>query len=144
MLPLPHESVELDGVKFTTTKFPAVQGFTLLTRLTKAIGGALVVLSRLDPNSELAPGVLIEALGALDPAEVEALLPKVLAGTSALVEDGGKSRQVHLNSTTNIDSVFNGREMSVMFKVIGHALKTNYGNFSLGTAAETATAAAAA
>lgn len=107
----------------------------VLASLVKVAGPALSVLSAAGSDTELsaiAPQ-LGAALAGLKPAEASDLVCKLLSGTRAFVKDkAGASRLVELNSQDKINTVFSGR-LKVMFQVVAHAIRTNFGDFAQGS-----------
>jgi hypothetical protein len=132
---LKTETTTIDGILFTTTQLPAMRGFELLARLVKMIGPALGALTSADPTADLsamAPA-LAGALTNINPQEASALVVDIFSCTTALISDSTGGRQVQLSDRTNIDLVFSSR-LKVMFQVLAHAIKVNFGDFSGGSA----------
>ncbi len=127
---LKTEKVTVDGIEFQTTQFPAMRAFELLARLVKSLGPAVGALTNLDPTMDLthAGPQLMAGLATLNPAEAAKLVEEVLTCTTALVDN----KLIPLNSRENIDVVFSSK-LKMMFKVLGHALKVNYQDFSAGS-----------
>jgi hypothetical protein len=128
------ESVDYDGVTFTTQQLPAMRSYRLLARLLKVAGPALTTLASLSPETSVmdAAPMIGGALGGLDPDDAAGLALEILSGTTATwAGDDGKMKKRQLGSQTVIDEVFSGR-LRIMLQVLGHALKVNYSDFRLG------------
>lgn len=131
---LQTKNVEIDDIEFQTTQFPAMRAFEILASLIKVAGPVLTLIANADQTADLstlAPQ-LSGALSGLKPSEAADLLKSMFSSTRAIVRDGGKLKIVELNSEERINSVFSGKLM-MMFQVFGHALRTNYGDFSVGS-----------
>lgn len=133
---LKREDSSIDGMTFTVVQFPAMYGFGLLARLAKTIGPALTALSSVRDETQLTTlgPVLHEALGALDPDEAQRLVLDVLKSTSVLIPDATGGRKLEFSDRAKIDEVFSGR-LTMLFKVIGFALRVNFSDFVLGSGA---------
>ena len=134
---LKTESLELDGITFSTTQFGAMRAFKLMARLIKQVGPAMGALTGAEATTELSTmgPALVGALESLDPDEAARLLLDILAGTSALV-DGKNMDFIGKTAQSNFDIVFTGR-LGTMFKVVGAALQLNYSDFFAGVTPET-------
>ncbi len=132
MMQLKSDTLELEGIRFSTQQFMAMRSFSLLARLTKTVGPALGALMKLNPASQLEDvgSELAAAFSTLDPDEATKLVPEILAMTSALID----GKQSLLNSTSAIDNVFSGR-LKTMFQVLAFVLKCNYADFMPGSSA---------
>lgn len=128
---LKTEEQEIDGLKVTTTQFPAMYAFRLLARLARSVGPVMGAFQGASPDTDLADLApqLSSALSVLDPDEVDKLVLEVLKCTSVWSPDG--SRKVELSDRAKIDEVFSGRIMT-MFKVLGFCLKVNFSDFVTG------------
>ena len=129
------KSVTIDGVEFQTDQFPAMHALEVLAQLVRVAGPALSILSSANPETELsdlAPQ-LGAALSGLKPADANELVRKLLSQTRAFVQakDGG-TRIVELTTEEKINQVFSGK-LKVLFQVVGHSIRTNYGDFSEGS-----------
>lgn len=131
---LKSESVEFDGIIFETTQFPAMRAYGLLARLVKVIGPAMSVLAGADKDTRLEDmgPVLGGALANVTPAEAQSLLLEIFGSSTAQVTDQTGPRILQLGTQAGVDQVFTGR-LKVMFKVLAHALKVNFGDFSEGS-----------
>lgn len=128
-------SERIDDIDFKTTQLPAMQSFTLLTRLTKVAGPVFTALGTMQGQGDLLELVplLSHALKDMNPEEMTALALEVLKGTSAVVQDPLRgTRQIDLLTPPSVDLVFSGRLLT-MLKVMLHAIKTNYGDFLPGS-----------
>ena len=127
---LKTEPVEIDGIKFETTQFPAMAAFRLMARLIKVIGPAMGVLkgATKDTTLESLAPALGAALSNVSPDEAQSIALEILKCTTA--EVGGVL--IGLTGQAPVDQVFSGR-LSMLFKVLAHALKVNYGDFSEGS-----------
>jgi hypothetical protein len=112
--------------------------------LISVLGEGFAAVAQMDPNAELslASGPLLGALSRLDPRAALALLPKILASTTAIVQDERGSKQISLGSSKNIDMVFKGLPFFTVFKVAAHALRVQFGNFSVGSGSDAPAATA--
>lgn len=131
---LQTKELEIGDITFQTTQFPAMRAFEVLASLIKVGGPVLALIANADQTADLstiAPQ-LSSALSGLKASEAKTLLQDMLANTRAIVRDGGKLKIIELTSEEKINSVFSGKLM-VMFQVFGHALRTNYGDFSVGS-----------
>ncbi len=132
---LKSEDYEVGEFKFSTTQFPAMRAFELMTQLAKTIGPALAALQSLDKDTELSAlgPILSSALSNLTKTDATALVLDILAGTQATVPGpGGQRTIVQLTSRAALDAVFSAR-LKMMFQVLGHAIKVNYADFSEGS-----------
>lgn len=127
---LKEEETEIEDLKFSTQQFPAMRAFALLAKITKAVGPALMSLMQTHADSDLASGeTMATAFAQMDPDQATRLVPEILASTSCTLTDG---KEMSFSKKENIDIIFSGR-LGMMFKVIGHALKVNYSDFSSGS-----------
>lgn len=139
-------STQIEGVEFFTTKYMPTRAYELMFELISVLGEGFLAIAQADPNTEisLANGTTLNALSRLDPKAALALIPKILAGTTAVVQDERGGKQIPLGSQKNIDMVFKDLPFFTMFKVAAHALQVQFGNFSLGSAPAGAPQTAAA
>jgi len=125
---------EIDGILVKTVQLPAMRAFKLLARLAKAVGPALGVLTKFDPNTQLeaVAGEFAGAFASLDADEAERLVPEILIKTTVFIPDerGGSEK---LLTKDRIDDIFTGRLMT-LFRVVGFALQVNFQDFYAGSA----------
>jgi hypothetical protein len=130
------EEKVIADMRFVTTKLPAMRSFKLLTRLVKAVGPAIGALMKLDPDLQLesAGAELGGAFASIDANEAEALIPEIFSTTSVFISDATGGREMPLNKRENIDMVFSGPGLKVMFQALGFVLGVNYRDFGVGSA----------
>lgn len=137
---------EIDGVRYTSTKIPAMRATKLQGRLVRALGpsavriaGSLVAaigaegggleqfeLERV--NFGEIGGALSEAFSNLDDSATETLIREILSETSYF-DDKGVPRKLFAGpGTGEFDRHFTG-ELPRMWKVVGFALGVNFGGF---------------
>lgn len=124
------EQVNLDGVTYSITQYPATRGQQLLVKLMKVFGKSLGLLADQAKGGvdlmSLEVTSVIEALVAnLEPEESTALIKEILTGTQ--VHDGGHIREI------NFDLDFAGRYLH-LGKLLKEVLVFQYGDFLGGLA----------
>jgi hypothetical protein len=124
--PSRNEPREIDGVTYVASPLPATQALRILTRLTKMVGEAALVLAAKgrealdDLPADVLTYTVQTILGRLSEAEVEATIKELLA--SVYVHGADQSVAVTFNEH------FRGR-MAALFRVVQLALEVNYRDF---------------
>lgn len=119
--------LEIDGVRYTTTQYPATGGHKLLIRLAKVAGGPLVsVMSAGGLGADVTPDLIAKAIdslmGAVDEDMVDKLVKDALA-TTEVMEDSGRKALIAC-----FDIHFAGR-YGHLYKVLKEVLAFQYGDF---------------
>ena len=122
--------LEIDGVKYFTTQYPATKGHKLLIRLVKMLGksvtSAMSVAGEniLDAkiNGELIGAAIEPLLESLDENTADKLVKDILETTDVIDEKGKTSL------LTAFDVHFAGR-YGHLYKVLKEVLAFQYGNF---------------
>jgi hypothetical protein len=121
---LKTETRTIDELEVSVTQLPAMRSLALLPRLSKL---ALPAFMKADDPAFMKADVIIlvgELLAGLEPAEAQALVRDLNAGTT--VQQDGKLKP--LTSDQLIDSVFNGKVMTLL-KVTMFAVEVNFADF---------------
>lgn len=130
---------KIGDLSVTTVKHPVMRGLALKARLFAMLAPALKHLDALESAAKgqsvadmslpaLAP-VLTALAGTLDPNTLPDLVVEILSGTTVTVPGAdGKPTLMDLDRT-GIEAVFNSRPDTLLFQVIGHALKANFTGF---------------
>lgn len=127
--------IEVDGkpVRFQLTQLPGLRAGTLLVRIGKIVGPALTKATALTDAKSGGPnmGALVDAVGELSdylkPEDFESITLQLLEGCSYWNSD---EDLIDLDRK-GLDQMFRGN-IDALFKLIGAALKANYGNFFKG------------
>ena len=131
-----HDTLVIDDLSFETVQFKPMRAATLVAKLLKLLGGALIAITEAGPEADLASvaSSIQGALSDLDPNIVAPLICEILSGTAVTYNDPDKGLQRKgLASSEVVDQVFDGR-LRDLFKVVGFALQVNYADFSDGSA----------
>lgn len=133
----------IDGFKVSTTKHSTARGLQLRARLLRIALPAVSALTSkgvtsighvkdIDLDDEAGLDKLAPALERLaerlDPETLPDLVCEILCNTSINVPVGEPATltRVELNAPDKLDAAFDGRHESLLYKVIGHALKVNF------------------
>jgi hypothetical protein len=111
--------LEIDGIEFQTTQFPAMRALEVMVSLQKIAAGS-------NQNAQLAAAMM----ASLDQASMKKLVLDLLECTVALVKSP-QAKLIALNKPEGIDQVFSGK-LRMLFTVIQHAVEVNYGDFNDG------------
>ncbi len=124
---------EVDGVRYTTSSYPATTGVKLLAKLTKVIAEPIGYFANQNPTAVVDTGMIGNALKALanniDPDDLISLMDEILIGTQ--IKAGNTIREII------IDTDFSGN-LDSLFEVVGHVLKFQFGNVFQKVAAKAA------
>jgi len=113
--------LEIDGIEFQTTQFPAMRALEVMVTLQKLTAG-------MNPNSQISASGLMTGL---DGPAAKRLVMDLLECTTAVVRSP-VTKLVSLDKQTNIDLIFSGK-LPMMFKVIAHSIEVNFGDFNEGS-----------
>ena len=124
---LKSESIEINGLTFTTQQFPGMHSISVMITLVKQLGPTIATLLGADQKSNditiIAPK-LQAALAGVEADEVTKLIATMLTDTTVIVN----GKLVQLDSQGQIDKVFGGRIQDI-FKLFAHAVGVNYTDF---------------
>lgn len=123
---LKSESIEINGLTFTTQQFPGMHSIEVMVSLVKLLGPTIATLLGPDEKSDIsliAPKLQV-ALAGVQPSELTKLIATMLTDTTVIVN----GKLIQLNSQAQIEKLFGGRIQDI-FKLFAHAVGVNYSDF---------------
>lgn len=114
---------EVDGVRYTTSSYPADAGMRLLAKLTKVIAEPIGYFANQNPTAVVDTGMIGNALKALanniDPDDLISLMHEILIGTQIKADNVIREIIIDTDFSGNLDS---------LFEVVFYVLKFQFGN----------------
>lgn len=114
---------EVDGVRYTTSSYPATAGVKLLAKLTKVVAEPIGYFANQNPNASVDTGMIGNALKALagniDPDDLVALMTEILSCTQIKTSKEIREIIIDVDFSGNLDS---------LFEVVAQVLKFQFGN----------------